>query len=57
MNDHPAVRSRAPAATVKPSFKYSPRFGLILEVPSEAEQRREFKKLTRQGYRPRVVCV
>lgn len=39
------------------AFKYRPRFGLILEVPDEPAQRREFNKLKRLGFQPRVVVV
>ena len=42
----------------KPSkFRYRPQFGLILKLKSEAEQMREFKRLKKLGYEPRVVCV
>jgi hypothetical protein len=38
-------------------FKHRPRFGLILESPSEAEQMALFETLKGQGFMPRVVTV
>lgn len=53
-----AVPGRSPAAASKAKpFPYKPRFGLIIEVADEPAQRREFRRLARLGYRPRVVCV
>lgn len=38
-------------------YKYRPQYGLIVQCRDEADQRRVFDRLTKQGYAPKVVCV
>ena len=38
-------------------FKYRQQYGLVIVCKTEAEQQRLFARLTRQGHRPKVVCV
>lgn len=38
-------------------FKYKPGFGLVIRCADEADQRKHYEKLTKQGYKVRVVCV
>ena len=49
---------RTPRATRQRStFRYRNRYGLIIEQPDERAQRREFGRLRRLGYKPKVVVV
>ena len=50
-------RRKPRASLSRPSFKYRNRYGLIVEQPSERAQRREFNRLKRMGFRPKVVVV
>ena len=50
----PAVKSPAPA---KPGFKYKPQFGVIVICTSEAEQKRVYGRLLKQGHNLKVVTV
>ena len=50
-------KKKMKAVATKSAFKYRQRFGLIIEQSSEREQKREFQKLRRLGYSPRVVVV
>lgn len=38
-------------------YKYRPQYGLIVQCRDEADQRRVFDRLSKQGYSPKVVCV
>ncbi|MBY0393958.1 MAG: hypothetical protein K2Q27_11920 [Novosphingobium sp.] len=38
-------------------YHYKPQFGLIVVCKDEADQRRKFARMTKLGYRPKVVCV
>jgi len=38
-------------------YTYKQQFGLIVTCRDEVDQRRKFARLTKLGYRPKVVCV
>jgi hypothetical protein len=40
-----------------PTFKYRPRWGIVVECESEKAQRAAYRKLKRLGYKLKVVCV
>lgn len=52
-----AKRKSPKPKTKAAGFKYKPRFGLIVEVGTEKEQARHYKKLKALGYEVRVVTV
>lgn len=38
-------------------YRYMQQYGLIVVCKDETDQRRKFARLTKLGYRPKVVCV
>ena len=46
-----------PTTEKKPAFKYRQQFGLIIQCVDEAAQQREYNKLRKLGYQPKVVTV
>lgn len=52
-----ATKKKPRATAARPAFKYKNRYGLIIELPGEREQRRHYNRLRRLGYAPKVVVV
>ncbi|ERL56123.1 hypothetical protein [Psychrobacter aquaticus] len=50
----PKVDSKAPA---KNGFKYSPKFGVIVNCTNEAHQKAVYDQLNQLGYNLKVVVV
>lgn len=41
----------------KPTFKYRPRFGLVIVCKDEDDQRRKYDSLRKRGMKVKVVAV
>ena len=56
-----ARQPRRPKAPVtrpgQNGFNHRHRYGLVIECPTEADQKRLYAKLQKSGYAPKVVCV
>ncbi len=51
------TQKQAPKRPGENGFKYKPQHGLVLVCKDEADQQRQFAKLCKLGYSPKVVCV
>jgi hypothetical protein len=51
------TRSRRPRSRVATTFRYREQFGVIVVCTDEADQRRLYRRLSRDGLRVKVVVV
>ena len=53
----PVVTPKKDLRKVKPTFKYKPRFGAIVECKDEPDQRRVYDKLVKARLKAKLVRV